>query len=109
MNIENIKVNIAYRVLNRRLKRTGREVTVSNFEKSRTIGVVFNAINENIFEIVKAFVLSLSNNNKIVNTIGYINSSVSSGKSLHVSHIAPETDSSIKGKVDHNLFFIGID
>jgi hypothetical protein len=70
--IDRIKTDIAYFLLNKKIKSNNRSVKVSNFEKASHIGIIFNAINEDIFEIVKNFANNLIKNNKNVNTLGYI-------------------------------------
>lgn len=70
---KNIKTSLANRALKQELKSIGhiRQPNQFNFEKIKTVGIVFDATGTEDFEIVKRYVVYLREHLKKVKVIGY--------------------------------------
>ncbi len=70
---DNIFLKIGHFVLNRTLKSIIRKREVNNFDSAKTIGIVFNATQQNSYECIKNFISFLSDYDLKVLAIGFVN------------------------------------
>ena len=71
--IDKIKPKIGHFVLNRTLKKIIRIKEVNNFDSAKTLGIVFNATQQNSYECIKNFISFLSEYELQVLALGFVN------------------------------------
>lgn len=67
-----LKQKIGYFLLNRKIKRQKRSKTASNLEVAHSIGIIFNATNQNSYEQANAFAQSIIQRNIQVLCMGFV-------------------------------------
>jgi hypothetical protein len=72
--LNKIRLQIGKFILNRKLKNSSREKKVVNLDKARSIVLVYNVTDEKKFNIIKSISGDLSNDNRQVHVMGYVDS-----------------------------------
>jgi len=72
--IKNIKENIGRWVLNNHLKKSYRNPQFINYDKAKTIGVIFNATHQDTYEIARKYIKTLSEKDIIIKALGFVDS-----------------------------------
>ncbi len=70
--IQNIRTKIGYSHINKRLKTLDRRKNFSNFKSAKSVGVVFNATEQDLYKIAISFFRYLSEQNISVVGLGYV-------------------------------------
>lgn len=69
---ERTKASWGERIINAKLRSTDRRVVACNINQAASIGILFNATEQVSFDIVKELVKNLSNKNKSIEVLGYV-------------------------------------
>ncbi|MBN2610065.1 MAG: hypothetical protein JXB00_00765 [Bacteroidales bacterium] len=72
--IDNTKIYIGNKLLQRKLKNIKRNPLVCNINEAKTVGIIYNATNTVSFEIIKDFTKTLIQKNIVVSALGYVHS-----------------------------------
>jgi len=70
--IQNIRTKIGYSHINKRLKTLDRRKNFSNFKSARSVGVLFNSTEQDLYKIAIKFLKYLSEQNISVMGLGYV-------------------------------------
>ena len=70
--VKNLKLNIADWILRKKLKSVRRHKAVYNFDNAQTVGVLFSADDEKLFDVTNEFLHFLSQKKLKIFALGYI-------------------------------------
>lgn len=69
-----IKNNIAYWLLNKAIKKNRRDSAFHNYDSAKSIGIIFNATQQNTYELAKKYIKTLTDRGLSVKSLGYVDS-----------------------------------
>ena len=72
--LKNIKLRIAYSVLNNKVRKQSRKKGTFNLDSAKTVGIIINARNKDFFQTVQQFVSFLKSKHIDVWSLGYTDS-----------------------------------
>lgn len=72
--IQDIKVKIGWWILNKSIKKLKRNASFQNYSTAKKVGVIFNATQQNTYELARKYIKSLSDKGMQVNALGFVNS-----------------------------------
>jgi len=70
--LNNIREKLGYKLLNKKLKRKKRKVVVTNLDDAQTVGVIFNATNQDSYDRAYRFSTFLMSKDIKVFAMGYV-------------------------------------
>lgn len=80
--IDTIKNKVGDYVFHKKFDALNRKVKTTNLQNAATIGIIYNASNEEICNKIKAFVKILRDDKKKVKALGYVNGKISEAHHL---------------------------
>ena len=72
--VQNIRNKIGWWILNKSIKKLTRNTSFQNYSTAKKVGVIFNATQQDTYDLARKYIKDLTNRNIKVSALGFVNS-----------------------------------